>query len=60
LVQFSKNHLPFKTPPPDIWDERVVAAVLQAEAMGIEYSQANFGIDADGVSLTDYFPLRMF
>jgi len=51
---------PFKTPPPDIWDERIVSAVRQAEAMGIEYWQANFEIDADGVSLTDYFPLRMF
>lgn len=60
LLCYMYDAPPFKTPPPDIWDERIVKAVLQAEARGIEYWQANFEIDAEGVSLTDHFRLKMF
>jgi sugar fermentation stimulation protein A len=51
---------PFKTPPPEVRDERIVTAVQQAEARGIENWQANFTIDAEGVSLIDCFQLRLF
>lgn len=51
---------PFKTPPPEVSDERIVAAVRQAEAKGVENWQANFAIDANGVALTDHFRLRLF
>jgi sugar fermentation stimulation protein A len=60
LLCYMYDAPPFKTPPPEVRDERIVSAVQQAEASGVENWQANFAIDAEGVSLIDYFPLKLF
>ncbi len=61
LLCYMYDAQPFKTPTPEEGrDERIVAAVHRAEAKGVENWQANFTIDADGVSLMDNFKLKMF
>ena len=61
LMCYMYDAPPFKTPPPgEPRDERIVTAVQKAEAQGVENWQANFAFDAKGVSLTDYFPLKLF
>ncbi len=52
--------LPFEVPPPDIRAERIVSAARKATAKGVEHWQANFAIDAEGVSLIKYFQLKLF
>jgi sugar fermentation stimulation protein A len=58
LLCFMYEALPFKKTPTDVQGRRIVAAVRQAQAKGVENWQANFAFDADGVSLTDNFKLE--
>ena len=61
LLCYMYDAPPFKTPLPGApSDERIIAAAQRAEARGVENWQANFVIDAKGVSLTDHFQLKLF
>jgi len=61
LLCYMYDAQPFKRPPPGAAsDERIVAAVKKAEDKGVENWQANFAVDAVGVSLKDYFQLKLF
>jgi sugar fermentation stimulation protein A len=60
LLCYVYDALPFEVPPPDIRAERIVSAARKATVKGVEHWQANFAIDAEGVSLIRYFKLRLF
>jgi hypothetical protein len=60
LLCYVYDALPFEVPPPDIRAERIVSAARNATAKGVEHWQANFVIDAEGISLISYFKLRLF
>ncbi len=61
LLCYMYDALPFKTPSAEEGrDERIVTAVQKAEARGVENWQANFAMDAEGVSLIDHFQLKLF
>jgi sugar fermentation stimulation protein A len=59
LLCFMYDAPPFKKTPTDAQGRRIAAAVREAQARGVENWQANFDIDADGVSLRDNFKLQM-
>jgi sugar fermentation stimulation protein A len=60
LLCFMYDAQPFKkTLTDDPHSQRIAAAVRQARARGVENWQANFAIDADGVSITDNFKLKI-
>lgn len=46
---------PFRPPPPDRTNSRILAAAQQAEDAGVERWQVNLRIDREGVSLIRYF-----
>ena len=46
---------PFKPPPPDGTNARILAAARAAEKAGVERWQVNLKVDAEGVSLIRYF-----
>jgi sugar fermentation stimulation protein A len=51
---------PFKPPPPDRTNSRILAAARAAEEAGVERWQVNLHIDKDCVSLIKYFRSRPY
>lgn len=51
---------PFKPPAPDRHSVKIQNAAKNATLKGVENWQANFEIDKKGVSLIDYFKLKLF
>ncbi len=55
VLCFLYDAKPFKTPPPDGTNARILAAAQAAEKAGVERWQVNLNVDAVGVSLIRYF-----
>ena len=51
---------PFKPPPPDGTNSRILDAARSAEEAGVERWQVNLRVDKSGVSLTRYFRSRPY
>ena len=50
---------PFKVPPPGTNNPKILDAVRDATAKGMESWQANLRIDEDGVGLRDYYKIKI-
>ena len=50
---------PFKVPPPGTNNPRILDAIKDATAKGMESWQANLRIDEEGVGLSDYFKINI-
>ncbi len=51
---------PFTVPLPRLQEQLIVNAARKAVDKGLENWQINFAIDAEGVTLLRYFPLKLF
>jgi len=49
---------PFQVP--NVSNEKIIKPVKKSTARGLEHWQVNLRIDEEGVSLLDYFPLKIF
>jgi sugar fermentation stimulation protein A len=60
VLCFLYDAKPFKPPPPDGTNSRILAAARAAEEAGVERWQVNLKVDRRGVSLIRYFRSRPY
>ena len=60
VLCFLYDAKPFRPPPPDGSNTRILAAARAAESAGVERWQLNLKIDREGVSLIRYFRSRPY
>jgi len=60
LLCYLYDAKPFKVPPPDKGTMKIQRAAQMAQKAGVENWQIDLVVDGGGVTLSRYFPLRLF
>jgi sugar fermentation stimulation protein A len=60
VICYLYNAKPFRPPPPDQANPRILAASRAAEAAGVERWQVNLRVSKEGVSLIRYFRIKPY